>query len=172
MIENYNQGRLRSRERWEMRLARQIEIRSCRAWLRKSTLSQLMVEMTKGSLIDNSHSWEKDGPERNKTTNRETNQEATIMVHVKSDRGLPQSSGSQDGEEMRDLTVLTAWNAFSYSFITQLVPCILQISVSLSCLPYPQTRARPPTVPQRSSSYLHSIFFPVIILGSFLRLFD
>lgn len=72
MIENYK-GRLRSRERWEMRLARQIEIRSCRALLRKSTLSSLMVEMTTGSLIDNSHSWEEDGLEGNKTTNRETN---------------------------------------------------------------------------------------------------
>lgn len=89
------------------------------------------------------------------------------MVHMKSDGGLPQSSGSQDGEEMRDLTVLTAWNAFSYSFVTQLVPRILQISVSLSCLPYPQTRAGPPTVPEHSSRYLHSIFFPVIILGLF-----
>lgn len=69
------------------------------------------------------------------------------MIHVKSDVGLHQSSGSQDGEERTDLTVLTGTH-FPLPFLfTHLVPHILQILVSLSCLPYPQTRAGSLTTP-------------------------
>lgn len=93
-----------------------------------------------------------------------------IVIHGKSDGGLHQSSGSQDGKERTDLTVLTGMHP--PLFFTHLVPHILQILYSLGCLPYPQTRAGSPTTPQHSSGYLHSLLFSLGILDLFLRLFD
>lgn len=84
-----------------MRLERQAEIRSYRA-LRKLTLSWWMVETIKGLLIENFMAGRR-------VDLRGTRLQAgrPIMIHGKSNGGLHHSSGSQDGEERTDLTVLT-----------------------------------------------------------------
>lgn len=99
-----------------MRIEKQMEVRSCRALLRKLVLFWQMVEATKGFLIANSHGWEEDGLERNTAAGWKPSKEATTIVHVKIDRGLHQVHGSWDGEERAGLSVFTAWNAFPYLF--------------------------------------------------------